>query len=121
VGKRTILTIDGQLSGDYIEVVEIRCNQAESEGKLIDVFLHNVSAIDESGRAPLTRLAAKGVRLLAAGMWTPCVVRDLAAVGSEALTSPRGSRHWSRENKARSLSVDMDEALGVMPSGRQSW
>jgi hypothetical protein len=32
VGKRTILTIDGQLSGDYIEVVEICCNQAESEG-----------------------------------------------------------------------------------------
>jgi hypothetical protein len=27
VGKRTILTIDGQLSGDYIEVVEICCNR----------------------------------------------------------------------------------------------
>jgi hypothetical protein len=53
VGKRTILTIDGQLSGDYIEVVEICCNQAESEGKPIDVFLHNASTIDESGRALL--------------------------------------------------------------------
>jgi hypothetical protein len=52
VGKRTILTIDGQLSGDYIEVVEICCNQAESEGKPIDVFLHNVSTIDESGPRP---------------------------------------------------------------------
>jgi hypothetical protein len=90
VGKRTILTIDGQLSGDYIEVVEICCNQAESEGKPIDVFLHNASTIDESGRALLARLAAKGVRLLAAGMWTPYVVRDLAAASSEALTSPRG-------------------------------
>jgi hypothetical protein len=36
------------------------------------------------------RLAAKGVRLLAAGMWTPYVVKDLAAASSEALTSPRG-------------------------------
>jgi hypothetical protein len=50
VGKRTILTIDGQLSGDYIEVVEICCNQAESEGNPIDVFLRNVSTIDESRR-----------------------------------------------------------------------
>jgi hypothetical protein len=73
VVKRTILTIDGQLSGDYIEVVEICCDQAESEGKPIDVFLHNVSTIDESSRALLTRLAAKGVRLLAALMWTPYV------------------------------------------------
>jgi hypothetical protein len=42
VGKRTILIIEGQLSGDYIKVVEICCNQAESEGKPIDIFLHNV-------------------------------------------------------------------------------
>ena len=89
VGKRTILTIDGQLSGDYIEVVEICCNQAESEGRPIDIFLHNVSIIDEPGRALLTRLAAKGVRLLAAGMRTPYVVGDLAAAGSEALSSPQ--------------------------------
>ena len=79
VGRRTILTIDGQFSGDYIEVVEICCNQAESEGKPIDIFLHNVSIIDEPGRALLARLAAKGVRLLAAGMRLCC-------------EGPRGSR-----------------------------
>jgi hypothetical protein len=90
VGKRTILSIDGQLSGDYIEVVEICCNQAESEGKPIDVFLHNVSTMTNPARALLTRLAAKGVRLFAARMWTPYVVRDLAAAGSEASTSPPG-------------------------------
>ena len=64
VGKRTIITIDGQLSGDYIEVVEICCNQAISEGRPVDVFLHNVLIIDESGRALLARLAGQGVRLL---------------------------------------------------------
>jgi hypothetical protein len=84
VGKRTIITIDGQLSGDYIEVVEICCKQAISEGRPIDVFLHDVLIIDESGRALLTRLANQGVRLLAAGVYTSYVVRDLVAAGSSS-------------------------------------
>jgi hypothetical protein len=86
--ERTIITIDGQLSGDYVEVVEIFCNQAVSEEKPIDVFLHDVLTIDESGRALLTRLAAKGIRLLATGMYTSYVVRDLVAAGSRASGSP---------------------------------
>jgi hypothetical protein len=80
VGKRTILTMDGQLCGEYVEVVEICFNRALSEGKPIDVFLHNVSAIDDSGRALPMRLAAQGASLLAAGVYTPYVVMDLAAV-----------------------------------------
>lgn len=84
VGKRTIITIDGQLSGDYIEVVEICCNQAISEGRPVDVFLHNVLIIDVSGRALLARLAGQGVRLLAAGLYTSYVVRDLLAAGSSS-------------------------------------
>jgi hypothetical protein len=80
--ERTIITIDGQLSGDYNEVVEIFCNRAVSDGKPIDVFLHDVLTIDESGRALLTRLAAKGIRLLATGMYTSHVVRDLVTADS---------------------------------------
>jgi hypothetical protein len=56
-GKRTRITIDGQLSRDYIEVVEICCNQAISQGKPVDVLLCRVPAIDETGRAFLSRLA----------------------------------------------------------------
>jgi hypothetical protein len=82
VGKRTIITIDGQLSGDYVGVAEICCNRAITEGTPVDVFLHNVLIIDESGRALLTRLAGQGVRLLAAGLYTSYVVRDLVAAGS---------------------------------------
>jgi hypothetical protein len=81
-GERTIITIDGQLSGDYIGVVEICCNQAVSEGKPIDVCLLDVLTIDESGRALLTRLAAQGIRLLATGMYTSHLARHLvAAIG----------------------------------------
>jgi len=76
-GERIIITIDGQLSGDYIEVVEIFCGQALTEGRPIDIFLRDVSTIGESGRALLTRLAAKGIHLLANGIYTSQVVRDL--------------------------------------------
>ena len=87
-GVRTIIiTIDGHLSGNYLDVVEICCNQAVSAGEPIDVFLHDVLTIDESGRALLTRLAAKGVRLLATGIYTSHVVRNLVAASSRALGS----------------------------------
>ena len=81
-GERTIITLQGQLSRDYIEVVEICCNQAVSKGKPTDVFLHDVLTIDESGRALLARLAAKGIRLLASGTYTSYIVRAL-------MTSPK--------------------------------
>ena len=78
-GERTIITIDGQLSGNYIEVVETCCNQAVLEGKPVDLYLQDVLIVDESGRALLTRLASRGVRLLAAGVYTSYFVQDLVA------------------------------------------
>jgi hypothetical protein len=96
-GKRTIITIDGQLSGDYIEVVETCCNQSVSEGRPIDVFFHDVSGIGESGRALLVRLAAKGIRLLATGIYTSYVVRDLVTAGSRASGSPSPAAGAVRE------------------------
>jgi ABC-type transporter Mla MlaB component len=64
-GERTRITIDGQLSRDYIQAVEICCNQAISQGKPVDIFLRRVPTIDETGLALLSRLAANGIRLLA--------------------------------------------------------
>jgi hypothetical protein len=99
VGKRTIITIDGQLSGAYIEVVEICCNQAVMEGRPIDVFLHDVLTIDDSGRALLTRLVGKGVRLLAAGVYTSYVVRDLLSAGSQASSASHSPVAGARGEK----------------------
>ena len=94
---RTIITIDGHLSGDYIEVVETCCKQAVLEGMPVDVFLHDVSTIDESGRALLTRLVAKGIRLLATGIYTSHVVQDLVAASSRASGSPSAGDDAGRE------------------------
>jgi ABC-type transporter Mla MlaB component len=86
--ERTIITLEGQLSADYVEAVEICCNQAVSKGKPIDVFLHDVLTIDKSGRALLARLAAQGIRLLATGIYTSYIVRSLMPIGIPGPVSP---------------------------------
>jgi hypothetical protein len=75
--SRTIVTIDGQLSGDYIAVVETCCDQAISAGKTVHLFLRDVSTVDQAGRALLGRLAARGVRLLGSGVYTSYLVGAL--------------------------------------------
>jgi hypothetical protein len=62
---RTIITIDGQLAGENLEVVKLFCNQTIAEGKPLDIILRDVLTIDEAGRVLLSCLAAKGIRLLA--------------------------------------------------------
>jgi hypothetical protein len=98
--ERTAIIIDGRLSGDCIEVVETCCNQAVLEGKPVDVFLRDILTIDESGRAFLARLAAKGIRLRAAGMYTSHVVQDLVAASSSASSSPSPQKGPSRKQRA---------------------
>lgn len=74
---RTVVTLDGQFSRDSIEAVEACCDQAIAAGKPVDLFLRDVSMIDQAARALLRRLAASGVRLLASGVYTSHIVRML--------------------------------------------
>ncbi len=76
--SRTVVTIDGRLSADYVEVVETCCEQAISTGRPVDLFLRDVTTIDPAGRALLRRLAASGVRLLAKGVYTSYIVQALS-------------------------------------------
>jgi ABC-type transporter Mla MlaB component len=72
--SRTVLTVDGQLSGDSVAVVETCCEQAMTSGKPVDLFLRDVSMVDPAGYALLGRLAARGVRLRARGVYTSYLV-----------------------------------------------
>jgi hypothetical protein len=86
-GSRTVVTIDGQLSGDSIALLETCCNQAILTGKRVQLFLRDVSTVDQGGRALLHRLAAKGVRLLASGVYTSYLVRTLNPAGTGPMNS----------------------------------
>jgi len=79
---RFIVTVDGDLSGDHIAVVEFCCQEAESSGKPVELVLRDVTIVDHVGRSLLGRLAAKGVRLIADGVYTSYLVESLASAGS---------------------------------------
>ena len=71
------ITVDGRLAGDYVQAVEASCDQARSKGKPVWLFLREVSVIGEDGQALLRRLATKGVRLKAFGIYTSYVVHSI--------------------------------------------
>ena len=94
----TEIIVDGQLSGECAELVETCCRQAIGNGKPVQLYLRDVSSIDESGRALLGRLSTKGISLKAAGLYSSYVVDLVMAERAEALRSrvPGGSWHDSK-------------------------
>jgi len=99
--SRTVFTIDGQLSGDSITVVETCCSQAEASCKPVYLFLRDISTVDQDGTALLRRLAGKGVRLLASGIYTSYLVQTLTSGGAAARSSSAGNGHSASEAARR--------------------
>jgi hypothetical protein len=73
----TMITVDGQLAGDNLQALETSCEEARSHRKPIWLFLRDVSVIAEDGVALLRRLAAKGIRLKASGIYTSYIVQSI--------------------------------------------
>jgi len=78
---RSVLTLDGDLSNDSIETLELCCQQAMARGVRVDVFLRDVSNIDGAARTLLKRLADMGVHLRGAGVYTSYILRGINPVG----------------------------------------
>ncbi len=101
------IAIDGQLIGEYVEEVEASIRNAIEQYKIehhkiehhnieqhnieqhnieqhnieqhndVHLFLRDVSQIDETGHALLSRLGAQGVVLSAAGLYSSYVVTEI--------------------------------------------
>ena len=71
------IAIDGQLIGDYIAEIEASILKSTEQYEVVEFFLRNVSHIDEAGQALLSRLAAQGVELRAAGLYSSHIVTQL--------------------------------------------
>ena len=82
--QRTRLTVSGEISSACIEVLETCCEQAIKDGKAVHLVL-DVTTIDESGRALLRRLAAKGVRMFAKGIYHSYLVDTIRRAASRGL------------------------------------
>jgi hypothetical protein len=91
-GEYTRITIGGQLSRDYIQVVEICCNHRK--GSPSTFSSGRVPTIGETSLALRSRLAANLTRLLANGIYTSYIARALISVGARGpvyLTAPAGA------------------------------
>jgi hypothetical protein len=84
----TTITVDGRLSGESIEPVQACCIQALANGKPVKLYLRDVSAIDERGRAMLRHLAEEGVDVTAKGIYSSYIVDEIQS----ASLSKRRSR-----------------------------
>jgi hypothetical protein len=71
------IVIDGQLVGDYVKEVETSLREAIEQYKHVHLFLRDVSHIDETLHALLSRLAAQGVELSADGLYSSYVVSQI--------------------------------------------
>jgi len=74
---RTTVTVDGGLSGENVEPVEVCCLEALSDGKSVRLHLRDVTVIDERGRTMLSHLAAEGVDLMANGLYSSYIVDEI--------------------------------------------
>src|SRR6266446_4188372 len=71
------IAIDGQLVGEYVEEVETSIRKAILQRQDVHLFLRDVSHIDKTGHLLLSRLAAQGVELSAAGLYSSYVVTEI--------------------------------------------
>lgn len=74
---RVTIAIDGQLAGEYVNEVQTAIQKAIEQQKDVLLFLRDVSHIDEAGHSLLARLAAQGVELSAAGLYSSYVVAEI--------------------------------------------
>jgi len=75
--RGTTIALDGQLVGEYVGEVEASIQKASEQRKNVHLFLRDVSHIDETGHSLLSRLAAQGVELSAAGLYSSYVINQI--------------------------------------------
>jgi hypothetical protein len=86
--QRIRFTVSGELSSACIDVLETCCEQSIRDGKAVHLVL-DITAIDESGRALLRRLAAKGVRMFAKGIYHSYLVDTIRRAVSHVFKPTR--------------------------------
>jgi hypothetical protein len=77
--SRTLITVDGELSCDSIALIDTCCNQAALRGQPVHLHLRDITTVDRAGQTLLRRLIAKGVPLVADGVYTSYLIQALCS------------------------------------------
>ncbi len=75
-----MITIEGRLARDYVQLVEECCAQILMAGDRLELHLKDIIGIDAEGRSLLSRLIRKGVQLRADGIYTKHILEELKKV-----------------------------------------
>jgi ABC-type transporter Mla MlaB component len=63
-GARTLLRLDGQVTGQWVKLLQATCEAQLKEGAQVSLDLRNVSFADRDGIAVLRSLADRQVEIL---------------------------------------------------------
>jgi hypothetical protein len=72
-----LITIEGQLAGEYIAIAETACGEALSANIPVTIFLNGIMEVDGQGRAFLRKLLMSRARLRARGIYLRHLVKSL--------------------------------------------
>src|ERR1035441_6029220 len=89
----TTITVDGKLSGDYVDPVETCCKQAISKGKPVLLYLRDVSSIDERGWTLLRELPRQGGGGKASCSYSSYVVDEIQSARQDRHLFRQATRH----------------------------
>ena len=81
------IALDGQLAGEYVGEVEASIQKANEQRRNVHLFLRDISHIDKAGHSLLSRVAAQGVKLSAAGLYSSYVIEQIqrTLIGRESM------------------------------------
>jgi len=74
---RTILKLEGRLTGLWVEELRTCWQKAVAEKQQVGVVLNEVTFIDEAGRKLLADMHRQGVELTAAGCMTKAIIERI--------------------------------------------
>ena len=76
-GGRTILKLEGRLTGPWVEELKTCWQKAVAGKQHVGVALNEVIFIDEAGRKLLADMHRQGVELTAAGCMTKAIIERI--------------------------------------------
>jgi ABC-type transporter Mla MlaB component len=77
------LTIDGELAKEHVAIAARCCDEILKSGRVVEVVLRDVDAVDESGRNWLAELTCRGVRVVGQNLYLSYIVSELKRPGAQ--------------------------------------
>jgi hypothetical protein len=70
----TSITIEGELKGEGVGIVESICREALSKNANVTVLINNITEIDAEGRSFLKRMATTKAQMRAIGIYSRYII-----------------------------------------------